>query len=187
MLDQLMNLVKQHAGDAIISNPAIPNERNNEAIQETTSSIAGGLQNMLKSGNISDLMSMFSGRHDAGNSPVTNQISGGVIENLMNKFNIDKGAASNIAGNLVPDVMKKLVNKTNDPNDSSFDIQGIFNNLSGGSTSGFNMQGLLNKFKGTGIDKDGDGDVDLQDLTKLVSGGGTNGGGIVDKIKGMFN
>jgi hypothetical protein len=187
MLDQLMNLVKQHAGDAIINNPAIPNERNDEAIQETSSSIAGGLQNMLKGGNISDLMSMFSGKHDAGNSPVTNIVTGGVIENLMNKFNLDKGAASNIAGNLVPDVMKKLVNKTNDPNDSSFDIQGIFNNLSGGSTSGFNIQGMLNKFKGAGIDKDGDGDVDLQDLTKLVSGGGTNSGGIVDKIKGMFN
>lgn len=187
MLDQLMNLVKQHAGDAIINNPAIPNERNEEAIHETSSSIAGGLQNMLKGGNITDLMNMFSGKHDAVNNPVTNNISGGLIENLMNKFNLDKGAASNIAGNLVPDVMKKLVHKTNDPGDSSFDIQGIFNNLSGGSTSGFNVQGLLNKFKGAGMDKDGDGDVDMQDLMKLVSGGGTNGGGLMDKVKGLFN
>jgi hypothetical protein len=187
MLDQLMNLVKQHAGDAIINNPAIPNERNEEAIQETSSSIAGGLQNMLKGGNITDLMNMFSGKHDAGSSPVTNNISGGLIENLMNKFNLDKGAASNIAGNLVPDIMKKLVHKTNDPGDSSFDIQSIFNNLSGGSTSGFNVQGLLNKFKGAGMDKDGDGDVDMQDLMKLVSGGGTNGGGLMDKVKGLFN
>ena len=80
--------------------------------------------------------------------------------------------------------MQNLVQKTNDPNDSSFDIQGIFNNLSGGSTSGFNMQALLTKFKGAGLDHDGDGDTDLQDLTKMVSGGG---GGILDKVKGMFN
>jgi len=88
----------------------------------------------------------------------------------------------------VPDVMKKLVHKTNDPNDSSFDIQGIFNKLSGGSAAGINVQGLLNKFKGGGLDQDGDGDTDLQDLMKVVSGGGgSTGGGLMDKIKGMFN
>ena len=46
------------------------------------------------------------------------------------------------------------------------------------------MQGLLNKFKGAGLDQDGDGDTDLQDLTKMVSGGG---GGILEKVKGMFS
>jgi hypothetical protein len=102
----------------------------------------------------------------------------------MNKFGLDQNAASGIANNLVPNVMQGLVQKTNDPNDSSFDIQGIFNSLSGGSTSGFNVQGLLNKFKGAGLDQDGDGDTDLQDLTKMVSGGG---GGILEKVKGMIS
>ena len=102
----------------------------------------------------------------------------------MNKFGLDQSAASGIANKLVPIVMQNMVQKTNDPNDSSFDIQGIFNSLSGGSTSGFNIQALLNKFKGAGLDQDGDGDTDLQDLTKMVSGGA---GGILDKIKGMFN
>ena len=46
------------------------------------------------------------------------------------------------------------------------------------------MQALLNKLKGAGLDQDGDGDTDLQDLTKMLSGGG---GGILDKVKGMFN
>jgi uncharacterized protein YidB (DUF937 family) len=188
MLDQLMNLVKQYAGDAIINNPAIPNERNDEAIQETSNSIAGGLQNMLSGGGIKDILKMFSGNQDVANNSVTNNISGGLIQNLMNKFNLDQGAASNIASNLLPNVMDNLVKKTNDPNDSSFDIQGIFNNISGGSTSGFNVQGLLDKFKGGGLDKDGDGDTDLQDLMKIIPGGSTGGGGgIMDKIKGLFN
>ena len=52
MFDQLVNLVKQHAGSAIVDNPAIPNERNEEAINETSSSIAGGLQNMFSGGNV---------------------------------------------------------------------------------------------------------------------------------------
>jgi len=188
MLDQLMNLVKQYAGDAIINNPAIPNERNDEAIQETSNSIAGGLQNMLSGGGIKDILKMFGGNQDASNSPVTNNISGGLIQNLMEKFNLDKGAASNIASNLVPNVMKNLVHKTNDPGDKSFDIQGIFNSLTGGSSSGVNVQGLLDKVKGGGLDQDGDGDTDLQDLMKVIPGGGTSsGGGIMDKIKGLFN
>ena len=185
MLDQLTNLVRQYAGDAIINNPAIPNERNDEAINEASSSIAGGLQNLLSSGGAQDILKMFSGNQSISNSTVTNNVSGGVIENLMNKFGLDQRAASGIANNLVPNVMQNMVQKTNDPNDSSFDIQGIFNNLTGGSTSGFNVQALLNKFKGAGLDQDGDGDTDLQDLTKMVSGGGA--GGILDKVKAMFN
>lgn len=184
MLDQLTNLVKQYAGDAIINNPAIPNERNDEAINETSSSIASGLQNMLSGGGAQDILKMFSGNQNILNSNVTNNVSGGVIQDLMNKFGLDRGAASGVANNLVPNVMERMVQKTNDPNDSSFDIQGIFNNLSGGSTSGFNIQAMLNKLKGAGLDQDGDGDTDLQDLTKMLSGGG---GGILEKVKSMFN
>ena len=188
MLDQLMNLVKQHAGDAIVDNPAIPNERNDEAINEASNSIAGGLQNMFSGGGMKDILKMFSGNQDIANNTVTNNISGGLIQNLMDKFNLDRNSASGVADKLVPNVMQNLVQKTNDPNDSSIDIQGIFNNLSGGTTSGFNVQGLLNKFKGAGLDRDGDGDTDLQDLMLMVSGGGTNSeGGILDKMKGLFN
>ena len=45
------------------------------------------------------------------------------------------------------------------------------------------MQGMLNKFGGGKLDKDLDGDVDFQDLKSIFSGGG----GIVDKVKGMFS
>lgn len=188
MLDQLTNLVKQNADDAIINNPAIPNEKNEQVINEASNSIAAGLQNMLSAGNVQDILKMFAANQDIASSPVTNNISGGVIQDLMNKVGLDRNAASGVANKLVPNVMQNMVDKTNDPNDSSFDIQGIFNSLSGGSTSGFNMQALLNKLKGIGLDKDRDGDVDMQDLMKLIPAGGTNGGGgILDKVKGMFN
>ena len=75
-----------------------------------------------------------------------------------------------------------MVTKTNDPNDNSYNIQQIFNNLSGGQTSGFNMQALLDKLKGGKLDLDGDGDTDLQDLFSLFKGGG-----LMNKVKGMFN
>ena len=55
MLDELFNLVKQNAGTAIVNNPAIPNEKNDEVINEASSSIAGGLQEMFSGGGVQDL------------------------------------------------------------------------------------------------------------------------------------
>jgi hypothetical protein len=189
MLENLLELVKQHAGEAVINNPAIPNEQNDAVIQETTQSITGGLQNMLASGGITDVLKMFGGQ---GGSSVTQNISGGVIQNLMNKFGLDQSTASGIAGSLVPGILQNLVSQTNDPGNNSFNIQGIFNSLSGGRTQGLDVQGLLGKVTQGGLDKDGDGDVDLQDLTAMFSGGGgstqqqAGSGGILDNLKGLF-
>ena len=190
MLENLLNLIKEHAGSSIINNPAIPNERNEEAIATTGNSIASGLQNLLGGGGLQDVLKLFGGQGGEvnNNHPVVQSLSGNVIQDLMKKFNLDHGAASNIAGGLVPNVLQNLVKKTNDPADNSFDIQGIFNSLSGGKTGGLNIQGLLGKVTAGGLDKDGDGDTDLQDVMKIFSGGeaSKSGGGILDTVKGLF-
>lgn len=186
MLENLISLVKERAGGAIINNPAIPNEQNEAAIQETSSSITSGLQEVLSGGNgVKDLLSMFGGGSVDG-SPVTSQVTGNVADNLVNKLGIERNEASGIAGSLVPDVLKNLVNRTNNPNDNSFDLQSIFNQLSGGKTEGMNLQALLAKFTGGSFDKDGDGDTDLQDVMAMFKGNNAGGGGILDSVKGMF-
>ncbi|HEU4573579.1 MAG TPA: hypothetical protein VFS36_01150 [Chitinophagaceae bacterium] len=184
MLENLLELVKQHAGNAIVNNPAIPNERNDEAISEASSSITGGLQGLLSQGGLKDVLKLFGGNTDIQNSSVTQGISGGFIQSLMNKFGLDQQSAGSIANQVVHNVMNDLVTKTNDPADKSFDIQGIFNSLSGGHTAGMDMQGLLNKVKGGALDLDGDGDTDLQDLMAVFNG---KAGGLMDKLKGLFN
>ena len=47
MLDNLFDLVKGLAGDAVINNPDVPNEHNNEVVAEATNTVASGLQNMV--------------------------------------------------------------------------------------------------------------------------------------------
>ncbi len=165
MFENLLDLVKQHAGEAIIANPDIPNERNDEAVQLASSSIFDGLKNAASSGNISDIMHMFSGGGDAGNNAVSQNIQGGFVQNLMDKFGLDKNAAGGIASNLIPTVLNKLVHKTNDPNDSSFDLQGMLSKIGGGN---LDIQGLIGKFTGGG------------------SGNGSSSGGILDSLKGLF-
>lgn len=187
MLDNLFDLVKQYAGDAIVNNPAVPNEKNDAVIAETSSSIAGGLQGLLsQGGGLKNILNMFGGQDngEAGNN-VTQHLSGGLIQNLMDKFGLDQQAAGGVASSIIPSVLSNLVKKTNDPSDKSFDIQGLFNSFSGGKTSGLDIQGLLSKVKGGVLDQDGDGDTDMQDLLAALNKGGGSGG-ILDKVKGMF-
>jgi hypothetical protein len=181
MLDQLINLVKENAGSVINNNPAIPADKKEEAAAVAGSSIAGSLQDMISKGGIKEVLNLFSGKADVNDNPVTQHASSTLTDNLSSKLGIPSAEAGSLASSIIPSVLGKLVNKTNDPNDSSFNIQDIFNQFSGGKTSGMDVGGILNKFK-AGLDKDGDGDVDLNDLTAMFSGSG----GLMDKVKGMF-
>ncbi|WP_295126861.1 DUF937 domain-containing protein [uncultured Chitinophaga sp.] len=192
MLDQLLQLVKSSANEAVVANPAVPNEQNEAVIGEATNAVATGLQDALANGNTNDVLSLLSGKSDASTAnPLVNNISGNLVESLTKKFGLNSGTASQIAGTLIPAVLGKLVKKTNDPNDSSFNIQDILNSLTGGSASGLNLGGILGKF---GLDKDGDGDVDFQDLTAMLSKGakqekqkqGGESGGLGGLLGGLF-
>ncbi len=126
-------------------------------------------------------MQLFNGETaTVASSPVVEAIGSQFTSNFASKFGMDRAAASGLASSFLPGVMTQLVSKANDPADKSFDIQRLFNELSGGKTSGLNMASLLSKAK-AGLDADGDGDVDLQDLKALF-----NNSGIVDKAKNML-
>jgi len=182
MLDNLINLVRENAGDAIINNPAIPNDRNEEAVTDTSQSVISSLQGALSNGNVKDVMKIFSGRTDPSN-PVVQNATSQLTQNFSSKYGMSGGQASGLAGSLIPMILGQLAHRTSDPSNNGFNIQDIFNQLSGGKTSGVNMGGILSKFK-AGLDRDGDGDVDLSDLAGMFTGGGT--GGLMDKVKGMF-
>lgn len=163
-----MDLVRQNAGDAVINNPAVPNEHNDAVVAEAGHSIIGGLKNMISQGNVQDVIGLFQQRGgDITATPAAQQLQGGFIQNLMDKFGLDKGAAGGVANNLLPQVLEKFVHKTNDPNDSSFNIQGIVQQLGGGA----------------GV---GNGSFDLQGLIGQFTQGDNGGGGVLDSIKGVF-
>lgn len=165
MLDNLLQLVKQNAGDAIINNPAIPNEQNDEAIQFASSSIFDSLKNTASNGNFGDIMNMFNGGGNAAETPMAGIMNNNLVKGLMNKFNLNQEAAGGIASGLLPNILNQFVSKTNDPNDNSFDIQGILGKLTGGGSGGFDVQNIISNFTG---------------------GSNNAGGGILDNLKGLF-
>lgn len=193
MLEQLFNLVKEHAGSAIINNPDIPNEQNGVAVGEVTGSIAGGLQNALAGGQFKDVLQLLGGQGgDLESNPLANQLSDNAISSLMNKLGLNKGQAGRIVSSLLPMVLNNLISKTNNPNDKSFDLQGIFNSLTGGKTGELDLRSLLGKVtQGGGLDRDGDGDTDLTDVISMVKGGAgeqqqSGGRSLMDLVKGFL-
>lgn len=202
MLKNLFNLIKEHGTDAVINNPAIPNEQNNAVLADATHSVADGLQGALAGGGLQSILSLFSSgeNHSGGNGLLNNPIVSNIISSFTNKLTSNHGIgadqASGVANNLIPGVISSLINKTNDPNNSSFDIGSIINSLSGGggaqNCGGFDIASLVSKFTSGGLDANNDGHVGLDDLISKVTGGAQQqqtqnaGGGLMDIIKGFI-
>ena len=204
MLEELFNLVKGSAGDSVINNPDVPNAQNNEVVAEATNTVASGLRNMVAGGGLENILSLF---NQGGNSkslmsnPIVNMMIGHFAGKLMNNHNMNGQQANKVASSLIPDVMSNLISKTNDPNNSSFSLEGLLNSITGGQSnqvtqeqqsggnSGFSFQDLVGQFTGGGHPGGGGG---LMDIVSRLAGGAQSqqqqngGGGLMDLIKGFI-
>lgn len=166
MLDNLNELVKESTQDTIVNNSAIPNEQNDAAVSAASGSIVDALKQQLSSGNIGNLIDTFKGGNAEG-SVVAQDAASGFTDKLA-AMGINMDTAKNIAASVIPSIVGKLVNKTNDPNDNSFNIQDLISRVSGP-----------------------DGKFDVADVTRMftektdVNGDGKDDG-IIDKLKGLF-
>lgn len=171
MLDQLTELVKQFGGEAVVNNPAVPNEQNEDVLKEASGSIMDSLKGMVANGNISDLTSLFQGANvsDSSNTAVQ-QITEKLSGTLGEKFGLSSEAASGVAGSLIPKVLGSLVNKAKDPNDSSFQISDIVGALTNGdSAAGSGIMDTISKYGSQfGLDQDGDGKVGVSDAMAAI-------------------
>lgn len=184
MLEQVTDLVKQFGGEAVINNPAVPNEQNDAVMQEASGSIFSGLKEMVAGGNLGDLAGMLSGKTPIdSNNPVVKELASKVTGNLGEKFGLSSDAATSVAGGLIPQVLSGLVNKAQDPNQPGFNIQDIVSSISGGQGGG--LLDMVNKYGGQfGLDQDGDGQVGISDAVAAVSGKSGGLGGLLGKLFG---
>ena len=163
MLENLEKLIRDNAQELVINNPDIPNEQNEQVIQAASGSIVDALKNQIGGGNITDLIGSL-GQGNAG--AVVNEVSDSFAGKL-GALGINMDTAKSIGAALIPMIMAKFFNKAADPKDSSFDLQDILGKLAGGA----------------------DGKFDLNDITDMLGGGKGKdgaGGGLLDKLKGLF-
>jgi hypothetical protein len=142
MLDQLINLVKENASEAIINNNDVPNENNDAVINTTANGIMDHLKGLAGGGGLESITSLLSNGASANGMEMSN-MSSHVANLISSKFGIDPSKSEGIVNNLLPMVMNSLSKKTNDPEDSSFTMQGILGSLTGGE--GNDLGGLLGK------------------------------------------
>jgi hypothetical protein len=122
---------------------------------------------------------------------------GHFAEKLMSKFNLGSGQANNVATSLIPNVIDGLVNKTNEPNDSSFSLDKLLNSITGGKaaevipqqSNGGGLQDILTQLGGGSQHSHGGGLMDI--VSELASGAQgeqqkNGGGGLMDLIKGFM-
>ena len=183
MLENLLNLVKEYAQENVVDNPGVPNEQNDEVVAEATHAVAGGLQNALANGQAEDVLALFNSKSSAQvmSSPVAQNIQGGFLDSITSKLGISKGVAIGLASTLIPIVISKLVKRSSDPNNSSFDIGGIISSLTGGggNSAGGGIGSLISQFTGGG--NSGGGGIGSL-ISQFTGGGNSGGGGIGDLI-----
>jgi hypothetical protein len=193
MLKELFDLVKSNATDTVINNPEVPDEKNDEVVAEATNTVASGLRNIVAGGGVQSLLAMFnnnSGKQGLLNNPIVSMMVGHFAGKLMNKFGMNNSQASKVSGSLIPDVLGGLINKTNDPNENGFSLEGLLGSITGNKTSsgsqGGGLQDILGKLTGGSGDSGG-----LMDIIQSMAGGAqqqqqrNGGGGLLDLIKGF--
>jgi hypothetical protein len=136
MIENLINLVKENAGELIINNLAIKNEYNEAVISETGNVIINELKKEVSKGNIIGLTGILKSNGNLLNNIIVLGMITNLSESLSGKFEVNKNDAEQISQNLIPAVIIQLISKTNDPNDHSFNVQGLLSNLGGGGFVG---------------------------------------------------
>ncbi|HET7119526.1 MAG TPA: hypothetical protein VFI29_23720 [Hanamia sp.] len=205
MLEELFNLVKSVAGDSVINNADVPNEKNNEVVAEATNTVASGLRNIVAGGGLQNLVSLLKGsNNNQANSsnnglmsnPIVNMMVGHLAGKLMSKYNLGSTQANSVSSSLIPNIIGSLVHKTNDPNNSTFSLENLLNSITGGKAAevasqhaapgGGGLSDLLGSIAGG---SDGGG---LMDIVSKLAGGAleqqqkNEGGGLMDLIKGFI-
>ncbi|TCC93332.1 hypothetical protein EZ428_00745 [Pedobacter frigiditerrae] len=170
MLENLEQLVRDNAQELIVNNGQVPNEHNEAAIQAASGSIFDTLKEQISTGKISQLADVFNKPDAVQANPVVQEATSSFTDKLAG-FGINAEMAKSIGASLIPVIMGKLVNKTNDPNDSSFNIQDMLGKFAGGADGKFDLTDVMSMFNGGG----------------QAQAGQPAGGGVLDKLKGLFN
>lgn len=153
-----MEMVRQHAQGSVVENDAIPNEHNEAVMHEASGSILFGIQHMAQQGGLDQILSGLK------NGTADKQMESNFAQNIASKFGIGNQQAAQVAGALIPTVLSQLTSKLQNGN---FNLQDILNQFGGGTSGGGIMNNISNLGKQFGLDKDGDGDVDLGDVMKM--------------------
>jgi hypothetical protein len=162
MLQELMNMVRQFGHQTVVENPEVPNEHNEDVMREAGDSIFSGLQQSANNNDTESIAGLLKGEQS---HPAVAKVQHNFADNIVQKFGINNGVAQGLSASLIPTVLRSLLKR---PGTGGALSLSLLASLTGGNQN-IQQNGLLGTLGAKlGLDKDGDGDVDLADLTRMV-------------------
>ena len=145
MLDNLIDGLKGQVIDTLKEKTGLDAGQAEQALPLAKESITSGIMGAVSSGNISDVMGMFSGGGDsAGGGFMQNMVYQGIAKNfigsLTSKLGIPESMASSVSTFALPMIMNKIKGQAADA-DGNVDQSGLMNMLEMGA--GGNMMDNL--------------------------------------------
>jgi hypothetical protein len=168
MLDQILALVKQCGEQTIVQNPQVPNEHNEAALKLAGDSIFDGLQSAVQGGQLSQLIGFVGAGQSMMQNPVVQHIIQSFATKLTSHTGIEGSKAQEVALDTVQQVLQGALSQFG-ASAQSEDIMGLAQSFLGGQGS-LGLGSLT-----TGLDKNNDGKVDMQDAVAGIVGNGALG------------
>ncbi len=147
MLDQIIQFAKEQLGDDVKTTHQLDDTQHNQVFEVAHSSVFDTIKGQISSGNISSIMDLFNGNADTNHQ--SNEVAGGVhqnvIQGLMDKFGFDSAKAGGIANSIVPSIIKRFADpETGNASDPSDLIKKI------GMDNDSGVASIISKFTGDG-------------------------------------
>ncbi|MEI9946209.1 MAG: hypothetical protein WDN26_18555 [Chitinophagaceae bacterium] len=84
MIDQILKVTQEVGQQAVINDPKVPNEYNQEVVADATKTIASGFQNVMAGGGLQNIIDLFKGGGGGGgNTDSKSSGIGGLLKNPM--------------------------------------------------------------------------------------------------------
>ncbi len=115
MLENIMDLVKGYAKDAVNGNADIPEDKKDLTVETAISALGGGIKD-----NLSGLFNTESG----DNTTLAN-LQNTISSALVSKVGLNSNVSNLIASKLVPMVINTISGKVDDSNGSGFNLDSV--------------------------------------------------------------
>jgi hypothetical protein len=145
MINDFLNSIKGDLLSQITDQSEINKDQLSEVPDIVTDTFKDGMVDKLKSGGISDILSLFGDK--GSTSPFAGSLVNGVITNLISKLGLSKGISATIANIAVPFVIDKFNDfASSKGKDNSEGITEMLGDLVTGSLKDDLLGGLGKKF-----------------------------------------